>query len=67
MHERIDDLEARVAFQEDAINQLSDTLYSQQRAIERLEQQVKRLAQRVQGMEERGPGAEPGHEPPPHY
>ena len=46
LEERLTELEMRQAFQDDALQQLSDEMLAQSRLIERLQQQVKALAAR---------------------
>jgi SlyX protein len=64
--ERLIDIESRIAFFEDAQQQLSDV-------IARQEKELERLARRVQELEEQLRQAVPslvadaGHQPPPHY
>ncbi|MDX1570064.1 MAG: SlyX family protein [Xanthomonadales bacterium] len=64
---RIEDLEARLAFQEQAIEQLSDTVYRQEQELTALKRRVKTLSERTSEMAERLADAPDGHEPPPHY
>ncbi len=67
LEERLTELEMRQAFQDDALQQLSDEMLAQSRLIERLQQQVKALAARqveLLGQLGDGGGEEP---PPPHY
>lgn len=67
LEERLTELEMRQAFQDDAVQQLSDEVLAQSRLIERLQQQVKALAARqveLLGQLGDGGGDEP---PPPHY
>ena len=62
---RIDDLEARVAFQDDAISTLNDELVEQLGRISRLE---KKLEQMIELLREQGDDPDPVDEPPPpHY
>jgi uncharacterized coiled-coil protein SlyX len=65
---RIDELEARVAQQDQALVELSDELYRQQRQVAQLEERLRQLAERFKSM---APGAEPVLRPedekPPHY
>jgi len=63
---RIDDLESRLAFQDDTIQTLNDVLVAQQRAIERLQAQLESLARRHDDLQSRV-GGEVGDAPPPHY
>lgn len=66
LEQRITDLEARLAFQDDAIQTLSDVLFAQQRAVERLQSQLGVLARRQEDMQSRM-GGEEDEAPPPHY
>lgn len=66
LEQRINELETRLAFQDDTIQALNDELVAQQRLLERLQLQMAALAKRQEetstqfGMSE--------HEaPPPHY
>ncbi len=67
LEERLTELEMRQAFQDDALQQLSDEMLAQSRLIERLQQQVKALA--VRQVELLGQLGDSGGEepPPPHY
>ena len=66
--QRIDELEARLAFQEELIQQLNDALGSQQVQMEELRTAVRILSQRLKeaqaGPE---PNGNPPDERPPHY
>ena len=64
--QRLIEIETRIAWQDDALRQLSDALANQQRDIERLQ----RLCQAMQAqLAAVGDGARalPADEPPPHY
>lgn len=64
---RLDAVESHVAHQDGDINDLSDVVVEQWKAIEAMKDQIERLEARLQSMEEtidRPPGEEP---PPPHY
>jgi SlyX protein len=63
--ERIDALEARVAYQDDTIETLNETITAQWKQIEALMRQVAALSERLQEAEARSPG--PANERPPHY
>jgi SlyX protein len=66
--ERIDELEARLAMQDQSIIELSDEIYRQQRRIGELEHQLRVLVQRLEALA--SPAAEandPADEVPPHY
>ncbi len=66
LEQRITDLEARLAFQDDTIQTLSDVLFAQQRTVERLQAQLGVLARRQEDMQSRM-GGEEDEAPPPHY
>jgi SlyX protein len=66
LEQRITDLEARLAFQDDTIQTLNDVLVTQQRAVERLQAQLGMLARRQEDMQSRI-GSEEDEAPPPHY
>jgi uncharacterized coiled-coil protein SlyX len=63
---RIDELEARVAQQDQSLLELSDEIYRQQRHIAQLEEQLRALSTRVQALTSRE-ATEPRDERPPHY
>jgi len=63
--QRLEELETRLAFQEQAILELSDALAASRREVEQSEARLQRaLAELRHGMEPSDPGIEP---PPPHY
>ena len=64
---RIDELEARVAQQDQSLLELSDEVYRQQRQIAALEEQLKLLCTQFEASTAREPKPDPGDEPPPHY
>ena len=66
MDERIVDLEMRIAFFEDAQQQLSDVIARQEKELERLSRRVRELEEQLR---QAVPSlvADAGHEPPPHY
>lgn len=66
LEQRIVDLEARLAFQDDTIQTLSDVMFAQAQAVERLQAQLELLARRQEDMHGRL-GAEDDEAPPPHY
>lgn len=66
LEQRITDLEARLAFQDDTIQTLSDVLFAQQRSVERLQAQLGMLARRQEDIQSRM-GGEEDEAPPPHY
>ena len=62
---RIESLETKAAFQEDALQQLSDALVAQQARIDRLQAQLLVLAEQLQTQSD--DGAPAADERPPHY
>lgn len=65
LSERIDVLETRLTFQDDAIETLNKTITAQWQQIDALTRQVADLSERLQEAESNAPG--PTNEPPPHY
>ena len=63
--DRVDTLEARLTFQEDAIETLNKTITEQWARIDALTRQFVHLNQRLQEAEAQAPGA--ANERPPHY
>jgi SlyX protein len=61
---RLDALEVRIAHQDEAIEDLNETITSQWKEIERLKREIERLADRVANAEQAA-GPDPGDEPPP--
>lgn len=66
---RLEELESRLAFQDDLIESLNETIARQDRDLIRLEQRVKALGDKLSDLGEAGalPGVSTGHEIPPHY
>ena len=62
---RNNDLESRLAFQDDTIQALNDVLVDQQRLLDRLQLQLAALARR-QDEQQNQFGSE-DNQPPPHY
>ena len=65
LSDRIDTLEARLTFQDDAIETLNKTVTEQWLKIDALTRQLAHLNERLQEAETQAPG--PANEPPPHY
>lgn len=65
---RVDELETRLAFQDDTIHTLSDVLAKQQLELDRLQRAVSLLARRQADLAASMPGdAAEDDQPPPHY
>ncbi len=65
LSDRIDTLETRLAFQDDAIETLNKTITEQWLKIDALTRQLMLLNERLQEAETQMPRA--ANEPPPHY
>ena len=65
LNDRIDTLEARVTFQDDAIETLNKTVTEQWAKIDALTRRLLILNERLQEAETQLP--RPANEPPPHY
>ena len=65
---RFIDLETRLAYQDDAVNQLSDVIARQARQMDALEAALRTLIERVNTLAQREPGkSDPVDDVPPHY
>ncbi|MCV6590250.1 MAG: SlyX family protein [Marinobacterium sp.] len=65
--QRLADLESRVAFQEDAIDKLSDVIARQDRELIQLKELVITLHKQVKQLDLSAPTAPGDEPPPPHY
>jgi SlyX protein len=65
LSDRIDTLETRLMFQDEAIETLNKTITEQWLKIDALTRQLVNLSERLQEAETQAPGA--ANEPPPHY
>ena len=63
---RFEDLEVRLAYQEQTLNELNAVVTRQQATIDRLEQRCDALLERLRSLGE-GPDAAASDEKPPHY
>ncbi|RIJ24422.1 SlyX protein [Henriciella barbarensis] len=64
---RLNELEIRIAHQDQTIEDLNAAITAQWKLIERLERQVERLGERVADSENAAGQADPVNRPPPHY
>ena len=67
IEERLVNIEAKITFQEDLIEELNKTVYQQQQKLGRLEAAYESLARRIQSLAEAGNEEMPANERPPHY
>lgn len=65
--EQISELQTKVAFQEDTIEQLNQALADQQQQIELLEYKLKHVIDKLKQLEPASVGSEGDEPPPPHY
>jgi SlyX protein len=65
--ERLIDIESKLAFQEDHLEQLNRTVFEQQQKIERLEAICEALARQMRTLAEAGNEKGAANERPPHY
>ncbi|OOE32717.1 MULTISPECIES: SlyX family protein [Salinivibrio] len=67
LQQQIDDLEYKVAFQEDTIEQLNHALTQQQGDIERMTVQIQYLVSKLKNIEPENIASQAEETPPPHY
>jgi len=65
--ERLVNIEAKITFQEDLIEELNKTVYQQQQKLDRLEAICEALAKHIQSQAEGRNEGMPANERPPHY
>jgi uncharacterized coiled-coil protein SlyX len=65
--DRLENIEAKVAYLEDANETLSGEVATQLRMIERLESRLALVLERIGELESGAPDEPRGDEPPPHY
>lgn len=65
--ERIEQLEMKVAFQEDNIDTLNNEMFDQQRKIQVLSEQISQLVKKLKEAEPNQLAPEEEEVPPPHY
>ena len=66
MEERLDELEIKVAYQDDTLAQLNEVIIRQQRELDRLKQALLEMREQVQGLSATV-ARKPEDELPPHY
>lgn len=67
LEERLINIETKIAFQEDLIEELNKVVYQQQKKLGQLESICKSLARHIGSMAEAGNDSKPASERPPHY
>ena len=64
---RMDELETKVAFQENTIEQLNQALIEQQFIIDKMQLQLRYLAQKLKDVQPSNIATQSEETPPPHY
>ncbi|KGQ66483.1 SlyX family protein [Gallibacterium anatis] len=64
---RMDELETKVAFQENTIEQLNQALIEQQFIIDKMQLQLRYLAQKLKDVQPSNIATQTEETPPPHY
>ncbi len=65
--ERLIDIEARIAHQEQSILQLGDEVFQQQKQLGQMQATCEYLLERIKALSEGGPEGDADDAPPPHY
>ena len=65
--ERLADLETKITYQEDLIEELNKTVFQQQQKLERLEATCETLARQIRSLADAGSEGKITNERPPHY
>lgn len=65
--ERLINIETKITYQEDMIEELNKTIYQQQQKLDRLEMICESLARHIQALAAAKDEGMPAHERPPHY
>ena len=66
LENRVVDLESRLAFQDQTVNQLNEVVIRQQAEIDRVSRLLEGLKQQMESLAD-GLADNDGHQPPPHY
>ena len=67
LEERLTEIESRVAFQDDTVQQLNDVIVRQQQDIEKLTEELQLLKQQMQALAPSLVVDQAQETPPPHY
>ena len=67
MEDRIVDLESKLAFQDETINELNDVITNQQRQLDVLREEIRLLNLRIVSLAESSVNPDEKEPPPPHY
>lgn len=67
IEQRLENIEAKLTFQEDLVEVLNKTVFQQQQKLEHLEAVCLSLASHIRSLSEEGHESKPANEKPPHY
>lgn len=67
IEDRLINIETKISFQEDMIEELNKVIYQQQQKLDHLEAICASLARRIESMDETGNEIKSVNERPPHY
>ena len=67
IEERLVNIETKMAYQEDLIEELNKVVYQQQQKLSQLEATCTSLARHIQSLADEGYESKPVNERPPHY
>jgi SlyX protein len=67
IEERLVNIETKITFQEDLIEELNKTVYQQQKKLDRLDAICESLVRHIEALEEAGGEDKHVNERPPHY
>lgn len=67
IEERLVNIETKISFQEDLIDELNKVVYQQQQKLSQLEATCASLVRHIQSLAEAGSERKPVNEMPPHY
>jgi SlyX protein len=65
--ERLVELETRLAYQDQLVEELNKLVFEQDKRVRKLEEICKTLSRQLLDLAEESPAAENGDQPPPHY
>lgn len=67
MENKIIDLESKLAFQDETINELNEVITDQQQQLDQLREEIRLLNLRISSVAENAAVSEEKEPPPPHY
>jgi SlyX protein len=67
LEQRLENIETKITFQEDLIEELNKVVYQQQKKLDRLEAVCESLVRHIESLAEARNEGMPANERPPHY